>query len=46
VFIDDGARIARPMISSISALGTGIGLVTADAAATEDNVIELHEQLS
>jgi hypothetical protein len=26
VFIDDGARIAKPMISLISALGTGSGL--------------------
>jgi hypothetical protein len=26
VFMDDGARIAKAMISSISALGTGSGL--------------------
>jgi hypothetical protein len=42
VFIDDGARIARPMISAISALGTGSGFVTADTPATEDDVIKLH----
>jgi hypothetical protein len=39
VFIDDGARIAKPVISAIS---YGIRFVTADTPATEDNVIKLH----
>lgn len=42
VFIHDGARIVSAMISAISFLGDRIGLVTADAAVTEDRVIELH----
>jgi len=41
VFIDDGARIAKNDFLN-QRLGYWIGFVTADAPATEDNVIKLH----